>query len=133
MPARRDEPGTANEWQYRWMWQTSITLGTNGTLKIEFGNTFNIALYSGHDNFGTSTITKRVQIFLDGSPVETVAQTATGNTLTVTIGTRWYNLSAGTHTIQVRGESRVGDGATRFNRTAGATEIHSYEYSTSTV
>ena len=115
------------------MWQTSITLGTNGTLKIEFGNIFNITLYSGHDSFGTGNITKRVQIFLDGSPVETVAQSASGQTLAVTIGMRWYTLSAGTHTIQVRGESRVGSGATRFNRTAAATEIHSYEYSTSAV
>lgn len=127
-----DEPSALDTWQYRWMWQTSITLGTSGTVRIDFGNTFTMSIYYGHDNFGSGTIKKKLQIFLDGNLVETVAQSE-ASSLSKTIGVRWYNLSAGTHLIQVRGASLVGDGASRFSRGAGATEIQSYEYATSVV
>ena len=130
-----DMPYSQGTWQAMEVWKYTLTTGTAGTFRFSFGGLWSITHWTGHANWPTGTVDKQIQILVNGSVVETVAQDATysGTISGFNIGDRFYTLGAGTHTISVYMRALMADGGARFSRTAGSTTIQSHSQGASSI
>lgn len=128
-------PYSQGAWQEREVWKYTFTTGTAGTFRFSIGGGWAIDHWQGHANWPVGTVHKEIQILINGSVVETLAQATTYNGIIsgITIVDKFYTLGAGTHTVSVYMRALMADGGARFIRAAGPTIIQSHSQGTSSV
>jgi hypothetical protein len=128
-------PYSQGTWQQREVWKYTFTLGGASALRFDFGGQWTIDAWTGHANWPIGTVFQQLQVLINGSVVETVAEGKAGSSAigSFVIGSRFYSLEAGTHTVSLLMRVLMADGGGRFSRTSGATTIQTHSQGASSI